>query len=757
MIRIDDVKYRYSSLSVPGGGFVTGFVFHPRERGLMYARTDIGGIYRFDFQNRRWIFCGEWLTEFTHHLSQPLALALDPHRPERLFAMCGNCWREGMGSASLLVSEDYGRSFREKKVTFPCNGNAPARSTAERLALIGGRLFFGSQGAGLWVSDNEGDSWTKADFPEENIVFLHADEQGRFLLVSCTGETRSDGNTRGDTLYISYDLRSFSPVTVPDPLDDPRCSYNGFVPCAVSSHGERVLISFSHSFRDSFAKWNSFACDNGGGFDGRLLCYEIHGDKLCFSRDITPDIGFSDENPRRRLPFGMGGVDFIGETIALCSAGGHGDAVFISRDGGASYALITSADLGRFKVDVPYLKPEYNGGRIPLHWMSCLKLDPFDPDFAVFNTGTGAFALNALTSDEPYISTLCYGMEETVHMNIYGVPSGKNNVIDLVGDLGGFAFRVLDRPCENSFADKDGHRYITCLNADFMQDSPDTFIATARGNWTGHTKGGVILTTDGGDSFTHIGYPRGISDRLDGMIDGIMRPNTNSGWAAISADGEVILWTLAHNWAQIPCFGAVRYEVRSGSFSKIKVYDINSCDISDSERCIKIFSDRIDSGCFYGFGEEGQVYLSSDGGRSFKEVECGLPHCCMSGIDGRKGVEIRFLPHTKGECLLALANEGLWRLRISSDGAHAEQITDSFVKTVGFGKGDSNAPAFFISGVLFGEYGFWRSFDNGKSWARINTDAQMYGHIVSMDGDMSTRGRVYIATGCHGGLYGEEI
>ena len=764
MKRLSDIQYSFNSLSVPGGGFVTGFIFHPAAPDILYARTDIGGIYKYDFSAEKWDILGNSITEFQHHLTRPLAMALDPQKPNMLFAMCGDS-RFGFpnGNSAFIVSDNFGKSFTEKKVPFACNGNSPARSTAERLAFFNGSLFFGSQGEGLWRSDNIGESWRRLSFPEENIVFVYTTESGA-LIVSCTGETISDSSDRAHTLYISCDMgESFEKLTAPESIDDERCEHNGFVAGGIAAHGNKILISFTYSFKSNvWGGWNNFACDNGGGFDGRLCLYEIKDNRIEFVKDITPVIpDFSDSNKKRKLPFGLGGIDFYNDIISVCSVGGHGDAIFISKDFGKSYETITSHDLSRFVVAVPYLKPEYNGGRLPLHWMSCLKINPFNPDFAVINTGTGIFALKDITK-KPFIKTLCNGVEETVHMNIYGIPSGKNKAIDLVGDLGGFAFRELSTPCENSFADDNNHRYITCLNADYVVSNPDIFVATARGNWTGQTIGGVIFTDNGGDSFKHIGYPDGISEKLGEVIADTKRPNYNGGWTAISSDGKTILWTLAHKYMQIPCFCAVRYDVENETFAKIKIYDINKNDISESDHNIKIFSDKINSESFYGFGENGQLYISKDSGKSFYEANIigDFPKCNMSGIDGLKNSEIRFLPNKEGVCYAALLNHGLWRITFNGFTAAAKRITeeDDFVKTVGFGLGESeDEPALFISGKILGEYGFWKSLDSGESWARINNSEQMFGPIVSMDGDFRKKGRVYIATGFRGGLYGEPI
>lgn len=755
------VDYSFRSLKIGGGGFVTGFVFHKTFPDILYARTDVGGIYRYEFDKKQWKSLGHFINDTQHSLTCPISVAVDEQNPDMLFAVSGDCGRTDRwrGKSWLMVSKDRGETFSLKKTPFQSNGNFPARSTAERLAFHKDRLYFGSQGEGLFVSENYGDSWERLDFCEENLTFVTFVNDT--MIVGATGETKAVGNNRSHTLFVSYDFgKSFGKLEIPRPLDDERCDFNGFVPVGISSDSESVFVTFSHSHKNIFGGWNSFACDNGGGFDGRLYRYDFTGGRLEFSKDLTPALAeFSDENKKRRLPFGLGGVSAFENILAVCSLGGRGERIFISHNRGESFEAITDRDFHRYEINDSYLKPEYNGGRVPLHWMSNLQINPHNPDFAVFNTGTGIFSVKNLSKgfENVRISTLNEGVEETVHLNIYGVPSGRNKVIDIVGDLGGFAFKELDKECENSFADENNHRYITCVNADFMWENPDIFVATARGNWTGHTKGGVILTTDGGESFTHIGYPTGITDDLDKLIKDIKTPNRNSGWCAISADGEIVLWTVAKKHMSLSCFGAVRYDVCEKSFEKVKITDIKGADISHSDRKIKFFSDRKSPDRFYGFGESGSVFVSLDKGKSFEEIRVdGLPDYDMSGIDGFKRCEIRFLPEKAGVCYAALWNEGLWRIEFDGLSAAAWKITGDtdFVKTVGFGKGKDENPAIYVSGKLCGKWGFFRSFDNGKSWEKLGTDAQMFGNITSIDGDMTTLGRFYFATGGFGAFVG---
>jgi hypothetical protein len=46
--------YVYRSVTITAGGYVPRLIAHPTEPGLIYTRTDIGSVYRWEAQDHRW-------------------------------------------------------------------------------------------------------------------------------------------------------------------------------------------------------------------------------------------------------------------------------------------------------------------------------------------------------------------------------------------------------------------------------------------------------------------------------------------------------------------------------------------------------------------------------------------------------------------------------------------------------------------------------------------------------------------------------
>ena len=47
--------YSWNNVRIGAGGFVDGLVFSDAQRGLAYARTDVGGAYRWDAAAKNWV------------------------------------------------------------------------------------------------------------------------------------------------------------------------------------------------------------------------------------------------------------------------------------------------------------------------------------------------------------------------------------------------------------------------------------------------------------------------------------------------------------------------------------------------------------------------------------------------------------------------------------------------------------------------------------------------------------------------------
>jgi len=119
--------YVWRNAEVVGGGYVSGLVFNPKEKGLLYARTDMGGAYRWDAGTERWIPLTDWVGEKDWNLLGIDSLATDPVDPARLYIGAGTYTNDWAGNASILRSTDRGQTFQRTNLPFKLGGNEPGR------------------------------------------------------------------------------------------------------------------------------------------------------------------------------------------------------------------------------------------------------------------------------------------------------------------------------------------------------------------------------------------------------------------------------------------------------------------------------------------------------------------------------------------------------------------------------------------------------------------------------------------------------
>jgi len=96
--------YRWRDAVIGGTGFVTGVLFHPAVRGLAYARTDIGGAYRWDDRAERWIPLTDHLGWDDWNLLGVEAMAVDPAHPDRLYLALGTYAQSWAGNGPVPTS-----------------------------------------------------------------------------------------------------------------------------------------------------------------------------------------------------------------------------------------------------------------------------------------------------------------------------------------------------------------------------------------------------------------------------------------------------------------------------------------------------------------------------------------------------------------------------------------------------------------------------------------------------------------------------
>ena len=696
--------YVWKNAQIVGGGFVSGIITHPKEKGLIYCKTDIGGAYRWDAGQGAWTSISDWIDPDHWNYTGTESLALDESDPNKVYIAAGSYTNSWGGNGAILRSNDQGHSWKVAELSIKLGGNEDGRNNGERLAVDpndGRVLYLASRRNGLWHSTDSGETWQQvAGFPEKG------DPNGQgltyILFDRSTGSAGSlsqsiyVGSSTGPTLYHSADAGStWTPVDgAPTGLFPHRAAWG--------------------KDRELYLTYGNGPGPNGVS-DGCVKRLDV---ATGVWTDVTP------VKPGNGSTFGYSGITVDPQhpgtvMVSTLDRWWPGDDLFRSTDDGKTWHSLAKDAPHDFTI-APWLKfhqkTQPNG---PMgHWINSVEIDPSDPDHCLYTTGWGMWETNDLTAVDHGQPTHWHpgaqGVEELV-VNQVVSPSSGAPVLSAVWDVDGFRHSTLTHSPPDAFYQPDIGRN-TCI--DVAGKNPEVAARVYGGQILGHDFGtmtGGAVSNDNGETWQPFATRPG--QAIDGTI-------------AVSADGKMLVWSPDGGPPSV-----------SDDLGKTWTPAANLPAKS------LVVSDRADPTRFYAFdASAGTVWFSTDGGRTFNTGAKNLP---TGDSDLRAALD------QPGDVWLA-SSKGLLH---STDGGATFQPVDTVQHAyhIGFGRPAPGAafPAIYINAKIEGAYGFYRSDDAGKTWTRINDDQHNFGQISSITGDPRRYGRMYAGSSNRGILYGD--
>lgn len=708
--------YAWHDVVIGGGGFVTGLITHPRAADLIYARTDVGGAYRWCESTHRWVPITDSFGE--EDFTGIESLALDPNDTNRVYLAAGVY---EFSHSAIFRSGDQGRTWQRTDVPFKMGGNETGRFNGERLMVDPGNgknLFFGSRRDGLWKSTDAGETWNRVEgFPKiasENatdggrrrswgrsvgIVCVLFDGPAIYAAVSATGTNFFRSTDGGE---------SWQPV--PGQPSGLRPNH-----VALAADGMMYL---------------SYGREPGPNAmtDGAVWQYDPRSSHWT---DITPL-----RSPDGDQPFGYGAVAVDAQNPSallvstFCRWKQH-DELFRSTNAGVTWIPVFKN--AHWDVSsAPY------AGNIKPHWMGSIAISPFDANKAWFTTGYGIWSCDNLTdadSGRPvHWSFSGEGFDETVPLALASPPTGAH-LLSGVGDIDGFSHDDLDvSPARGSFA---GPHFINTEDIAVASGNPKIIVRSGTGNEPVH----VAISDDGGKRWRLLA-----TEPAGPQVGGPTANAIGGGVVAISADARTIVWTTRNSVPHVTTDRGSTWNECAGLAAGIRV-------VADPENPLR----------FYAYDPHaGKLFTSTDGAASFAATSATftVPSGLRSGFgfDIPSGADLSATPGREGDLWLAFKANGLWH---STDGGRSFVRLENVTASPAFGFGRAPAgkdfPALFLFGKIGTQQGVFRSDNVGQNWIRVNDDEHQFGWITKLTGDPRVFGRVYLATTGRGIIYGDEV
>jgi len=767
--------YIWKSVQMVGGGFVDGIIFHPTAKGVRYARTDMGGAYRWNPQTKLWEPLLDWVSYPDSNLMGVESIALDPADPNRVYLACGTYTTSSINA--ILRSSDRGKTFERVDVPIRFGGNEDGRGNGERMTVDpnnGQVLYLGTRLNGLWRSTDGAATWSKVDsFPDvtEAPPAGGAPAGGRGAAPGAAppavpGQPGRGAQpapaamgggrpSRGDGIV----------VTLVDPRSGSKGKTSSTIYAAVSLMGRDNLFRST----DAGQTWQPVPGQPTQyrpthmvmASDGTL--YLSYGTAPGPSRmtaggvwkldtksgewtEITPV-----EPDAKNESFGWAAVSVdshnpkvaIASTFGRSKSAGGEDEMFRTIDGGKTWkGVFESGGTFDYKL-APYT------ATTPIHWMFDIEIDPADSKHAMFTTGYGGwetFDLTDMDAGKPTRwSIMASGIEQTAELEMASPTKGAH-LLSAIGDYGGFVHWDLDKPAPEGASSPPVFNNTSGIA--YAENKPEVIVRV--GVCSHHHLPGfnISYSLDSGKTWQPPATQPAMlpATAAAGARGGGAGRGPTGGDIAISSDGATWVWISRGA-------GPSLTTDKGATWTEIKGLPGNS----------HVIADRVNPRKFYAVSlYEGKLFLSTDGAANFVEqaftLPGGLPTRSGTRIEGGSGWDRLYAtPGREGDLWLTTLNGLYHSTDTGKTFTRLEGVTE--LRGFGFGKAAPGAsdPALYLVGVANGLRGILRSDDWARTWLRINDDQHQFGLIGQITGDPKLYGRVYVGTFGRGILYGDPV
>jgi len=451
------VNYTWNNVVLGGGGAVAGIVLHPKVADLAYIHTDVGGPYRWNAADSRWVPLLEDIGANEWNLYGVDSIAIDPSETSgnTVYISTGKyttAWAKPPGM--VMKSTDRGTTWQRTTLT-PTGGSNGDQDCGERLAVDpqnGQHVVYASRLQGLCESFDGAQTWHVVEAAPHGATLKG---QGLAFVVFDAGSGSVGDPPRTKVVYVGAAKQGVSR------------SMDGGITWQLLHGGPPDVRKAAISS------------------DGKLFVSHAAGVAKFADEDWT------DITPTKGGACGIA-VDPANPDHLLTTIGGsHQAKIFRSTDGGKTWADVTG-------IRNPTINwwPSW-------HWFSspfCVAFDPCHAGQAWVTDWYGVYRTEDITANPVRWTNLVAGDEEVVIIGALLAPAGgKYRLFSGMADVGGFDHESLtEAPAVNIW--KKGLPDGLARTGIAIQAANPLFLATVgTHNWSSPGTGAYSL--DGGESW----------------------------------------------------------------------------------------------------------------------------------------------------------------------------------------------------------------------------------------------------------------